>query len=69
MPRIDLQEGEQVEFKQQWFDRALEDLAAFANTRGGKVLIGVRKDGEVVGALANDAELNASPMSSRRGWD
>lgn len=33
MPRIDAHEGEEVEFKREWTDQALEDLAAFANTR------------------------------------
>ena len=49
MPRIDLHEGEEVEFKRQWTDQALEDLAAFANTRGGTVFVGVDDDGQVVG--------------------
>lgn len=69
MPKIDLMEGEEVEFKQQWTDRALEDLAAFANTRGGTLLIGVRKDGEVGGAAAADAEIEriANVVVSRLG--
>ncbi len=57
MPRIDLQESETVEFKRQWTDRALEDLAAFANTRGGTLLVGIREDGEIVGAKADDREI------------
>ena len=57
MPKIDLQESETIEFKRQWTDRALEDLAAFANTRGGTLLIGVRKDGEIVGAPTDDREI------------
>ncbi|BCX05870.1 MAG: hypothetical protein KatS3mg053_3808 [Candidatus Roseilinea sp.] len=35
-------EGETVEFKRQWTDRALEDLTAFANTQGGTLLVGVQ---------------------------
>jgi len=57
VPRIDLQESETVEFKRQWTDRALEDLAAFANTRGGTLLVGIREDGEIVGAKADDREI------------
>jgi len=57
MPKIDLQESETIEFKRQWTDRALEDLAAFANTRGGTLLIGVREDGEIVGAPTDDLEI------------
>jgi ATP-dependent DNA helicase RecG len=54
VPRIDLHEGEEVEFKRQWTDQALEDLAAFANTRGGTLFVGVDDEGQVVGV--NDAE-------------
>lgn len=57
MPKIDRQEGETLEFKRQWTDRALEDLAAFANTRGGTLLIGIREDGEIVGTAAGDREI------------
>jgi len=57
MPKIDLQEGEAIEFKRQWTGRALEDLAAFANTCGGTLLIGVREDGEIVGAPTDDREI------------
>ena len=35
----------------------LEDLAAFANTRGGSLVIGVDDDGTVVGFDPTDAEL------------
>lgn len=57
MPKIHESESETLEFKRQWTDRALEDLAAFANTEGGVLLIGVREDGEVVGAKSDDKEL------------
>ncbi len=33
------QESETVEFKERWTDRALEDIAAFANTRGDIVFL------------------------------
>jgi len=35
----------------------LEDLAAFANTDGGALWIGIRDDGQVVGAQVQDREL------------
>ena len=50
-------EGQRLEFKREWTDRALEDLAAFANTDGGRLVVGVGKDGTVVGARADDEEL------------
>ena len=69
MPKIDLQEGEEIEFKQQWTDKALEDLTAFANTRGGTLFVGIRKDGEVIGTTVNDAEIErlANIIVSRTG--
>jgi len=57
MPRTELRESETLEFKRQWTDRALEDLAAFANTRGGTLLVGIREDGEIVGAKVDDREI------------
>ena len=57
MPKINAVEGQTLEFKRQWTDRALEDLAAFANTKGGTLLLGIRDDGEIVGAIADDREL------------
>ncbi|PWH20523.1 MAG: AAA family ATPase [Ardenticatenia bacterium] len=56
MSRVE-KESETVEFKRQWTDRALEDLAAFANTSGGTLLVGVQDDGTVVGAVADDREI------------
>ena len=42
-------ESETVEFKENLDREALETVAAFANTRGGTLLIGVRDDGTVRG--------------------
>ncbi len=42
-------EGERVEFKQSFNAQVMESLSAFANTRGGMVLIGVSDDGVVKG--------------------
>ena len=39
MQTSNLQEGETIELKREWTDRALEDLAAFANTHGGILLL------------------------------
>ena len=54
-----LREGEQVEFKRQWTDKALEDLAAFANTRGGNLFVGVADSGDVLGMAGTDKEMQA----------
>ncbi|RTH96322.1 AAA family ATPase [Thermus scotoductus] len=57
MGKAEAREGQTLEFKRQWTERALEDLAAFANTEGGRLLLGVRDDGEIVGTRADDREL------------
>lgn len=64
MPRIDRQESEALEFKKQWADRALEDLAAFANAAGGTLCIGVAGDDQVVGVEADDRELQGFSQKS-----
>jgi ATP-dependent DNA helicase RecG len=42
-------EGLTVEFKERFTPRILEDLVAFANGRGGRVLLGVSDDGKIKG--------------------
>ncbi len=42
-------EGENTEFKEKYSSRVIESLAAFANTTGGRVLIGVSDRGQIVG--------------------
>ncbi|MEN3011241.1 MAG: ATP-binding protein [Candidatus Bipolaricaulaceae bacterium] len=65
----ELRESETLELKERWTDEALKDLAAFANTRGGTLLIGVRKNGEIVGTATEDAEIQwiANTIVSRLG--
>ncbi|MEW6327686.1 MAG: ATP-binding protein [Thermodesulfobacteriota bacterium] len=55
-------EGLTVEFKEKYTSRIDEDIVAFANARGGTLLLGVRDDGTVVGEhLSNDlkAKINS----------
>ena len=42
-------EGEHTEFKEKYSSRVIESLVAFANTAGGRVLIGVNDRGRIVG--------------------
>ncbi len=69
MQTINLRESETIEFKREWTDRALEDLAAFANTRGGSLYIGVEDDGRIVGANVDDSEIQrlSNLITSRLG--
>lgn len=53
-------ETEQVEFKEAWQDNtALRSLAAFANTHGGMLIVGVDDKSQVVGWLGDHKELEA----------
>ena len=57
--RLLLQQGESdtVEFKETLDNEALESVAAFANTKGGTLLIGVRDDGAVLGIMLGKETL------------
>lgn len=57
MLAIPLEEGETLDLKRQWSKTAIDALAAFANTRGGTVLVGVQDDGTVVGFAASAGDL------------
>ncbi len=44
-----MQEDQNIEFKESWRDEYLKWICAFANSQGGKLLIGVRDDGSIAG--------------------
>lgn len=46
-------ESEHLEFKTSFGKESIEALCAFANTRGGMVLIGINDKGNVTGAEAS----------------
>ncbi|HCU25393.1 MAG TPA: transcriptional regulator, partial [Deltaproteobacteria bacterium] len=50
-------ESEKIEFKESFNREALETLCAFANTKGGALLIGVRDKGNIVGVSASQKAL------------
>jgi ATP-dependent DNA helicase RecG len=57
-------ESETVEFKEQWSDHsALRELAAFANTSGGTLLVGVADDGSIVGWQDGDLDALANKIT------
>lgn len=52
-------EGETLEFKERWNEAALQTVAAFANTQGGILLVGVDNKGQVVGWRGGEKQLRA----------
>lgn len=51
--------GEHTEFKEKYSSRVIESLAAFANTAGGRVLIGVSDRGQIVGLRDADKTVES----------
>lgn len=51
-----MSESQNVEYKESWRDEYLKWVCGFANAQGGRIYIGVRDDGEVVG-VANSKKL------------
>lgn len=61
-----IQEGEglAVEFKERFTERIDQDIVAFANTKGGVVLLGVRDDRTVAGeTLTNDLKARIQSLA------
>jgi len=57
-------EGLTVEFKEHYTPRIDEDIVAFANAKGGTLLLGVRNDGIVVGErLTNDLKAKINSLA------
>ena len=50
-------EGITTEFKREYTDEIKKAVIAFANTRGGEVLIGVEDDGTVIGVPDVDGTM------------
>ena len=42
-------ENQNIEYKESWRDEYLKWICGFANARGGRIYIGVRDDGKIVG--------------------
>jgi len=47
MPKINISEQQNYEFKSSWQDEALKEIVSFANSDGGTVFIGVDDAGEI----------------------
>jgi len=65
---IDQGEGPQVEFKREFTTEIDRTLAAFANTQGGTVLIGVDDEANVLGVAEDFRRLEGFPIPATRWW-
>ncbi len=61
-------EGSMLEYKESFSPSLARDLAAFANSSGGKILLGVRDDGRVIGVRDNN-QLRAQIQDIARNCD
>lgn len=61
-------EGLTVEFKERFSSRILEDIVAFANGRGGQIILGVADDGKVKGMTLTNS-LKSEIVSLARNCD
>lgn len=50
-------ENQNIEFKQEYVSEIRKEAVAFANSNGGIIRIGIRKDGIVVGISDPDAVM------------
>ena len=50
---IEQGENEQVEFKEIFNKHVIETIVAFANTKGGNILIGVNDKKQIIGIKSN----------------
>ncbi|WEV64006.1 RNA-binding domain-containing protein [Bifidobacterium sp. ESL0732] len=59
-----LREGLNVEFKREWSDSAKKTLAAFANTDGGTIYIGIEDNGHVTGLSNPDEAMRQATQTA-----
>ena len=58
-------ESQNVEYKESWHDEYLRWVCGFANARGGRIYIGVRDDGKVIGVENSKKLLEEIPNKIR----
>jgi len=62
-------ESQVTENKTNWRDEYLKTICAFANTNGGKMLIGVSDDGKILGAKNPKKLMEELPNYYTFGWN
>ncbi|PKM92053.1 MAG: hypothetical protein CVU81_02570, partial [Euryarchaeota archaeon HGW-Euryarchaeota-1] len=64
-------EGQTLEFKQSFSEQQeiLETICAFANTKGGKILIGISDEGESLGVKIGKDTMEKIPQKIRENFD
>ncbi len=56
-----MRESQNIEWKESWRDEYLKWICGFANAQGGKIYIGTRDDGTVIGVQNAERLLNDLP--------
>ena len=56
-----MQENQHIEYKEIWKDEYFKHICAFANTNGGRILVGVDDNGEIVGLNKSEQLLESIP--------
>ena len=56
-----MREDQSTEFKESWRDEHLKNICAFANTKGGRLFIGINDNGQIVGVKDSKKLLDDIP--------
>ena len=59
-------ETETTEFKESWRDEWLKTLAAFANTRGGTLLVGIKDNKQLIGWQGDSDQITSKIVNHLR---
>jgi ATP-dependent DNA helicase RecG len=59
-----MREDQSTEFKSSWRDEYLKNLCAFANTRGGKLFIGINDEGKIIGVKDSKKLMDDIPNNA-----
>ena len=60
-------ESQNIEWKESWRDEYLKWICGFANAQGGKIYIGTRDDGTVIGV--SNSKKRIFPIKFKTNWE